>query len=186
MLAKYRNNCLHICKWIIAGFNINRANCPMAYNVLERVLFKRYKTDPMICLYIVISSPSRRDSSSLLTDLSTVPARIGRLVEFAFVIFIRSKSFCINVDCVIIRVRFLLFLVISNPIKQLIGLRSLPFHSLRILFFILLTSSRFPMISISSTNRRTNTRFLINRLGSESAAYRLNILNASLTIWNHS
>jgi hypothetical protein len=182
MPAKYCNNCLHICKWIAAGFDINRANCPMAYNVLGRVLFKRYKTDPMICLYIVISSPSRRESSSSSTDLSTIPAGIGRLVEFAFVIFICSKSFYINVDYVIVRVRFLLFLVISNLIKQLIGPRSLPFYSLRILFFILLTLLRFPIISISLTNRRTNTRFLINRLGSKSAAYRLNILNASLTI----
>ena len=140
-----------------AGFNINQANCPMAYNVLGRVLFKRYKTDPIICLYIVISSPSKRDSSSLLTNLSTIPTRIERLIEFIFVIFVRSKSFYINVDYVIIRVRFLLFLVISNPIKQLIGPRSLPFYSLRILFFILLISSRFPIISILSTNRRTNT-----------------------------
>ena len=163
-----------------AGFNINRANCPTAYNMSERVLFKRYKTDPMICLYIVILSPSRRESS--LTNLSTVPAGIGRLVEFAFVIFVRSKSFYINVDCVIVRVRFLLFLVISNLIKQLIGPRSLLFYSLRILFFILLMLSRFPIISILSTNRRTNTRFLINRLGFESAARRPNILNAFLTI----
>jgi hypothetical protein len=180
MLAKYRNNCLHICKWMAADFDINWANCPMAYDVLGRVLFERYKTNPTICLYIVISLPSRRESS--LTDLSTVPAGIGRLVEFAFVIFVCSKSFCINVDCVIIRVRFLLFLVISNPTKQLIGPRSLPFYSLRILFFILLMSSRFPIISILLTNRRTNTRFLINRLGSESAACRPNTLNASLTI----
>jgi hypothetical protein len=143
-------------------------------------LFERYKTDPIIYLYMVISSPFKRESS--LTDLSTVPARIGRLVEFAFVIFIRSKSFYINVDCVIIRVRFLLFLVISNPIKQLIGPRSLPFYSLRILFFILLMSSRFPIISISLTNKRINTWFLINRLGSESATRRPNMLNASLTI----
>ena len=138
-----------------AGFNINQANCPTAYDVSGRVLFERYKTDPTICLYTVISSPSKRESS--LTNLSTVPAGIGRLVEFAFVIFVRSKSFRINVDCVIIRVRFLLFLIISNPTKQLIGPRSLPFHSLRILFFILLISSRFPIISILSTNRRTNT-----------------------------
>ena len=165
-----------------AGFDINRANCPMAYDVLGRVLFKRYKTDLIICLYMVILSPSRRDSSSLLTDLSTVPVGIGRLVEFAFVIFVRSKSFCINIDCVIIRVRFLLFLVISNPIKQLIGPRSLPFYSLRILFFILLTLLRFLMISILLTNKRTNTRFLTNRLGSKSAAHRPNILNTSLTI----
>ena len=165
-----------------AGFNINQANCPIVYNVLGRVLFKRYKTDPMICLYIVISSPSKRDSSSLSTDLSTVPARIRRLVEFVFVIFIRSKSFYINVDYVIVRVRFLLFLIISNPIKQLIGPRSLPFYFLRILFFILLTSSRFPIISILLTNKRTNTRFLINKLGSKSAARRLNTLNTSLTI----
>jgi hypothetical protein len=150
--------------------------------MLGRVLFKRYKTDLTIYLYIVISSPSRRESSSLLTNLSTVPTRIERLVEFAFVIFVRSKSFYINIDCVIVRVRFLLFLMISNPIKQLIGPKSLPFYSLRILFFILLTSSRFLIISISSTNRRTNTRFPTNRLGSESAAHRLNISNASLTI----
>jgi hypothetical protein len=163
-----------------AGFNINRANCPTVYNILGRVLFKRYKTDPIICLYIVISLPSKRESSS--TNLSTVPARIRRLVEFAFVIFIRSKSFCINVDYVIIRVRFLLFLMILNPIKQLIGPRSLPFYSLRILFFILLILSRFSIISISSTNKRTNTRFLTNRLGSKSAAHRPNILNTSLTI----
>jgi hypothetical protein len=184
--VKYCNNCLHICKWIVAGFDINQANCPMAYNVLGRVLFKRYKTDLMIYLYMVISSPFRRDSSSLLTDLSTIPAGIERLVEFAFVIFVRSKSFRINVDYVIIRVRFLLFLVISNPIKQLIGPRSLPFYSLRILFFILLTSSCFPTISILLINRRTNTRFLINRLGSESAAHRPNTSNASLIIWNYS
>ena len=87
-----------------AGFDINRANCPTAYDVLGRVLFKRYKTDPTICLYTVISSPSRRDSSSSSTDLSTVPAGIGRLVEFAFIIFVRSKSFYINIDCVIVRV----------------------------------------------------------------------------------
>jgi hypothetical protein len=128
----------------------------------------------------VISLPSKRESS--LTNLSTVPARIERLVEFVFVIFVRFKSFYINVDCVIIRVRFLLFLVISNPIKQLIGPRSLPFHSLRILFFILLTLLRFPIISILLTNRRTNTRFLTNKLGSESAAHRPNTSNASLTI----
>jgi hypothetical protein len=121
----------------------------MAYNILGRVLFERYKTNLMIYLYIVILLPSRRDSSSLLTDLSTVPAGIGRLVKFVFVIFVRSKSFYINIDCVIIRVRFLLFLVISNLIKQLIGPRSLPFYSLRILFFILLILSRFPIISIS-------------------------------------
>jgi hypothetical protein len=154
----------------------------MVYNILGRVLFKRYKTDLIIYLYIVISLPSRRESSSLLTNLSTIPTRIERLVEFAFVIFVRFKSFYINIDCVIIRVRFLLFLIISNPIKQLIGPRSLPFYSLRILFFILLTSSRFLIISILSTNRRTNTRFLINRLGSESTAYRLNMSNASLII----
>jgi hypothetical protein len=169
---------------MIAGFDINRANCPTAYDVSGRVLFKRYKTDPTICLYTVISSPSRRESLS--TDLSTVPAGIGRLVEFVFVIFVRSKSFRINVDCVIVRVRFLLFLMISNPTKQLIGPRSLLFYSLRILFFILLTSSRFLIISISLTNRRTNTRFPTNRLGSESAARRPNTSNASLTIWNHS
>jgi hypothetical protein len=136
----------------------------------------------MICLYIVILLPSRRDSSSLSTNLSTIPAKIRRLVEFVFVIFVCSKSFCINIDCVIIRVRFLLFLIISNLIKQLIGPRSLPFYSLRILFFILLTSSCFLIISILLTNRRTNTRFLINRLGSESTAYKPNTLNASLTI----
>jgi hypothetical protein len=182
MPAKYHNNYLHICKWIVAGFNINQANCPIAYNMSGRVLFKRYKTNPTICLYTVISSPSRRDSSSSSTNLSTIPARIGRLVKFAFVIFIHSKSFHINIDCVIVRVRFLLFLMISNLIKQLIGPRSLPFHSLRILFFILLTSSRFPIISILLMNRRTNTRFLINRLGSKSAARRLNMSNASLII----
>jgi hypothetical protein len=165
-----------------AGFNINRANCPIAYNMLGRVLFKRYKTDPIIYLYTVISSPFRRESSSLSTDLSTIPAGIRRLVEFAFVIFVRSKSFRINIDYVIVRVQFLLFLVISNPIKQLIGPRSLPFYSLRILFFILLTSSRFPIINILLINKRTNTRFLTNRLGFKSTAYRLNILNASLTI----
>jgi hypothetical protein len=163
-----------------AGFDINRANCPMAYNMSRRVLFKRYKTDPTICLYTVISSPFRRESSS--TDLSTVPAGIERLVEFAFVIFVRSKSFYINIDCVIVRVRFLLFLMISNLIKQLTGLRSLPFYSLRILFFILSTSSRFPIISILLINRRTNTRFPTNKLGSKSAAYRPNTSNASLTI----
>ena len=129
----------------------------MVYSVLRRVLFERYKTNPIIYLYIVISSPSRRDSSSLSTDLSTIPTRIRRLVEFVFVIFIRSKSFYINIDCIIIRVRFLLFLVISNPIKQLISPRSLPFYSLRILFFILLTLLRFPIISILLINKRTNT-----------------------------
>jgi hypothetical protein len=165
-----------------AGFNINQANCPIVYDVLGRVLFERYKTNLMICLYIVISSPSRRDSSSLLTDLSTVPARIGRLVEFAFVIFVRSKSFYINVDYVIIRVRFLLFFIISNLIKQLIGPRSLPFYSLRILFFILLILLCFPIINILLTNKRTNTRFLINRLGSKSATRRLNMLNTFLII----
>jgi hypothetical protein len=132
----------------------------------------------------VISLPSKRESS--LTNLSTVPARIERLVEFVFVIFVRFKSFYINVDYVIIRVQFLLFLIILNPIKQLIGPRSLPFYFLRILFFILLTSSRFPIISILLTNKRTNTRFLINRLESKSAAHRPNILNTSLTIWNYS
>jgi hypothetical protein len=146
------------------------------------VLFKRYKTNSIICLYIVISLPSKRESSLLSINLSTIPAGIGRLVKFAFVIFVRSKSFYINIDYIIVRVRFLLFLVISNPIKQLIGPRSLPFYSLRILFFILLILSRFPTISISLTNRRTNTRFPINRLGSKSAAHRPNILNASLTI----
>jgi hypothetical protein len=165
-----------------AGFNINQANCPIVYDVLGRVLFERYKTNLMICLYIVISSPSRRDSSSLSTDLSTVPARIGRLVEFAFVIFVRSKSFYINVDYVIIRVRFLLFFIISNLIKQLIGPRSLPFYSLRILFFILLILLCFPIINILLTNKRTNTRFLINRLGSKSATRRLNMLNTFLII----
>jgi hypothetical protein len=129
----------------------------MAYNVSGQVLFKRYKTDLIIFLYIVILLPSRRDSLSSSTNLSTVPARIERLVEFAFVIFIYSKSFYINIDCVIIRVRFLLFFIISNPIKQLTGPRSLPFYSLRILFFILLILSRFPIISILLTNRRTNT-----------------------------
>ena len=163
-----------------AGFDINRANCPMAYDVSGRVLFERYKTDPTICLYTVILSPSRRESS--LTDLSTVPAGIGRLVEFAFVIFVRSKSFYINIDCIIIRVRFLLFLVISNLIKQLIGPRSLHVYYLRILFFILLILSRFPIISILLINKRINTRFLINRLGFKSAAYRPNILNTFLTI----
>ena len=165
-----------------AGFNINRANCPTAYNMLGRVLFKRYKTDPIICLYIVILLPSKRDLSSSLINLSTVPTRIERLVEFVFVIFVRSKSFYINIDYVIVRVRFLLFLVISNLIKQLIGLRSLPFYSLRILFFILLTLLCFLIISILLTNRRTNTRFLINKLGSKSITYRPNILNAFLTI----
>jgi hypothetical protein len=42
------------------------------------------------------------------------------------------------------------------------------------------------MISILLINRRTNTRFLINRLGSESAAHRPNTSNASLIIWNYS
>jgi hypothetical protein len=163
-----------------AGFNINRANCPIVYNILGQVLFKRYKTNPTIYLYIVILLPSRREL--LLTNLSTIPTRIERLVEFVFVIFIRSKSFYINIDCVIIRVQFLLFLIILNPIKQLIGPRSLLFYSLRILFFILLTLSRFSIISILSINKRINTRFLINRLESESIAYRPNILNTSLTI----
>jgi hypothetical protein len=146
------------------------------------VLFERYKTNPIIYLYIVILLPFKRDSSSLLTNLSTIPIRIERLVEFVFVIFIYSKSFYINIDCVIIRVRFLLFLVILNPIKQLIGPRSLPFYSLRILFFILLILSRFLIISILLINKRTNTRFLINRLGFKSITRRPNILNASLTI----
>ena len=129
-----------------ADFNINQANCPMVYNILGRVLFKRYKTNLMICLYIVISLPFRRESLLSLTNLSTVFIRIKRLVEFVFVIFIYSKSFCINIDYVIIRVWFLLFLIISNPIKQLIGPRSLPFYSLRILFFILLILSCFLII----------------------------------------
>jgi hypothetical protein len=150
--------------------------------VLRQVLFERYKTNPIIYLYIVILLPFKRDSSSLLTNLSTIPIRIERLVEFVFVIFIYSKSFYINIDCVIIRVRFLLFLVILNPIKQLIGPRSLPFYSLRILFFILLILSRFLIISILLINKRTNTRFLINRLGFKSITRRPNILNASLTI----
>ena len=152
----------------------------MVYNMSGRVLFERYKTDSTIYLYIVILLPSKRDSSS--TDLSTIPTGIGRLVEFVVVIFIRSKSFYINVDHVIIRVRFLLFFIILNPIKQLIGPRSLPFYSLRILFFILLILLRFPIISILLINRRTNTRFLINRLEFKSIAYRPNTLNASLTI----
>ena len=154
----------------------------MVYSVLRRVLFERYKTNPIIYLYIVISSPSRRDSSSLSTDLSTIPTRIRRLVEFVFVIFIRSKSFYINIDYIIVRVRFLLFFIILNLIKQLTGLKSLPFYSLRILFFILLTSLHFLIISILLTNKRTNTRFLINRLGFKSTAYRPNILNTFLTI----
>ena len=87
-----------------ADFNINQANCPMVYNILGRVLFKRYKTNLMICLYIVISLPFRRESLLSLNNLSTVPARIERLVEFVFVIFVRFKSFYINVDYVIIRV----------------------------------------------------------------------------------
>ena len=129
---------------------------------------------------MVILSPSKRESSS--TNLSTILTRIKRLIKFAFIIFVRSKSFYINIDYVIIRVRFLLFLIISNLIKQLIGPRSLPFYSLRILFFILLILSRFPIISILLINRRTNTRFLTNRLGSKSAARRPNTSNASLTI----
>jgi len=146
----------------------------------EQVLFERYRTDLTICLYIVISSPSNRNSSSS-TDLSTVSTGISRLVEFAFVIFIWLKSFLIKVDCVIVRVRFLLFLVISNPIKHSTGLKSWPFYSFKILFLILSTSSRFFIINISSTNRRTNT-LLMKRLRSESAAYRLNTLKASLII----
>ena len=102
MPARYRNRCLHIRKWIIAGFDMNQANCLTAYDVSGRVLFERYRTDPTICLYIVISSLSRRESSS--TDLSTIPAGIGRLVEFAFVMFVRLKSFLIKVDYVIVRV----------------------------------------------------------------------------------
>jgi hypothetical protein len=144
------------------------------------VLFKRYKTDLIICLYIVISSPYKRESLS--TNLSTIPAGIRRLVEFAFIILVCSKSFYINIDYVIIRVCFLLFFVILNLIKQLIGPRSLPFYSLRILFFILLTLLHFPIISILLINRRTNTRFLTNKLEFKSAAYRPNILNTSLTI----
>jgi len=179
MPARYRNRCLHIRKWIIAGFDMNQANCLTAYDVSGRVLFERYRTDPTICLYIVISSLSRRESSS--TDLSTIPAGIGRLVEFAFVMFVRLKSFLIKVDYVIVRVWFLLSLVISNPIKQSTAFRSWPFYSLRIFFLILSTSSRLPIISISSTNKRTNT-LLMKRLGSESAAHRLNTLKASLTI----
>ena len=139
-----------------ASFDINQANCPIVYNVLGRVLFKRYKTDLIICLYIVILLPFKRESSSS-TNLSTVSIKIKRLIKFVFVIFVRSKSFYINIDCVIIRVCFLLFLIILNLIKQLIGPRSLPFYSLRILFFILLILSRFPTISILLTNRRTNT-----------------------------
>jgi hypothetical protein len=166
-----------------SGFNINRANCPIVYNVLGRVLFKRYKTDLIICLYIIISLPFKRES--LLTDLSTIPIKIKRLIEFAFIIFIYSKSFYINIDCVIIRVRFLLFLIISNLIKQLIGPKSLPFYFLRILFFILLILLRFLIINILSINKRTNTRFLINRLEFKSITYRPNILNAFLTIWNY-
>jgi hypothetical protein len=168
-----------------AGFNINRANCSIVYNVLRRVLFKRYKTNPTISLYIVILLPFKRKSSSLI-NLNTIPAKIRRLVEFVFVIFIYFKSFYINIDYIIIRVRFLLFFIILNLIKQLIGLKSLPFYSLRILFFILLILLYFLIISILLTNKRTNTRFLINRLESKSAAHRPNILNTSLTIWNYS
>ena len=154
----------------------------MVYNVLGRVLFERYKTNPTIYLYIVILLPFKRDLLSLLTNLSTIPTRIKRLIKFVFIIFIRSKSFYINVDYIIIRVRFLLFLIILNLIKQSIGPRSLPFYSLRILFFILLILSRFLIISILLINKRTNTRFLINRLEFKSIAYRPNTLNASLTI----
>jgi hypothetical protein len=164
-----------------AGFNINRANCSIVYNVLRRVLFKRYKTNPTICLYIVILLPFKRKSSSLI-NLNTIPAKIRRLVEFVFAIFIYFKSFYINIDYIIIRVRFLLFFIILNLIKQLIGLKSLPFYSLRILFFILLILLYFLIISILLTNKRTNTRFLINRLGFKSTAYKPNILNTSLTI----
>jgi hypothetical protein len=87
-----------------AGFNINWANCPIIYNILRQVLFKRYKTDLIICLYIIISLSFKRDLLLLLTNLSTVPTRIRRLIEFVFIIFIRSKSFYINIDYIIIRV----------------------------------------------------------------------------------
>ena len=100
-----------------AGFNINQANCPIIYNILRQVLFKRYKTDLIIYLYIIILLSSKRDSLSLLINLSTIPIKIKRLVEFVFIIFIYSKSFYINIDYIIIRVRFLLFLVILNLIK---------------------------------------------------------------------
>ena len=73
---------------MIAGFNINRINYSTAYDVSERVLFKRYKTDPMICLYKVISLLSKRETLSSFIDLSTIPVRINRLVEFVFVIFV--------------------------------------------------------------------------------------------------
>ena len=138
------------------SFNINRVNCLIIYNVLGRVLFKRYKTNLMIYLYIVILLPFKR-KSSLLTNLNIIPIKINRLIKFAFIIFIRSKSFYINIDYIIIRVWFLLFLIILNLIKQLIGLRSLPFYSLRILFFILLTLLRFPIINILLINKRINT-----------------------------
>ena len=144
-------------------------------------MFKRYKTDLTIYLYIVILLPFKR-KSSLLTNLNIIPIKINRLIKFAFIIFIRSKSFYINIDYIIIRVLFLLFLIFSNLIKQSIGPRSLPFYSLRILFFILLTSLRFLIINILLINKRTNTRFLINKLESKSAAYRPNTLNTSLTI----
>ena len=95
---------------------MNRANCLTAYDVLRRVLFERYRTDPTICLYKVISSLFNRNSTSS-TDLNTIPAKINRLVEFTFVIFVRLKSFFIKVDYVIVRVRLLLSLMISNLIK---------------------------------------------------------------------
>ena len=180
MLTKYYNKCLHIRKWIIAGFDINQTNYSTAYDVSRRVLFERYRTDPTICLYIMISSPLKRESSS--TNLNTVPAGISRLVEFAFVIFVWLKSFLIKVDYVIMRVRFLLSLIISNLIKQSTAFKSLLFYSLRILFLILSTLSRFSIISISSINKRTNTLFPTNRLRSESAAHRPNTLNTSLII----
>jgi hypothetical protein len=146
----------------------------------KRVLFERYRTDPTICLYKVTSSPFNRNSSSS-TNLSTISVEINRLVEFIFIIFIRLKSFLIKVDCLIVRVRFLLSFVISNLMKQLTAFKSWLFYSLRIFFLILSTSSRLSTINILSTNKRTNT-LLIKRLRSESTARRLNTLNTSLII----
>jgi hypothetical protein len=96
------------------SFNINRVNCLIIYNVLRRVLFKRYKTNLIIYLYIIILLPFKRDSSSLLIDLSIILIKIKRLVEFVFVIFIRSKSFYINIDYIIriVKSRILNFIVL--------------------------------------------------------------------------
>jgi hypothetical protein len=121
------------------------------------VLFKRYKINLIIYLYIIISLLFKRDLLLLSTNLNIILIKIKRLIKFVFIIFIYFKSFYIKVDYIIIRVRFLLFLIISNLIKQLIGLKFLLFYSLRILFFILLISSCFFIINILLINKRINT-----------------------------